>query len=253
MLKKNVVEQLNSLRLRGLLEAYQEQLENPHYRDLSFEERFAFLVDREAMRRSNGAFQRRLRLATLRNYASIEEVDLKLKRNLTKSQLLEFAQPSWIQNHFNLIVTGPTGMGKTFIASALGYNACKLGFNVRYLKLHELLIELSVARHDGNTMKFAKELSKTDLLIIDEWLRESLTQSQATELLDLIDLRFRRASTLFISQLPVEDWHAAISNPTLADAILDRIVHDALRIKLHGESVRKSTSLLAKKPEGLTA
>lgn len=247
MLKNNTVEQLSQLRLRGFLEAYEEQIRNPQYRDLSFEERFALLVDRESIKRKNSAFQRRIRLATLRHYSSIEEIDFSQKRNLKKQQVLELAQPSWIESKLNLVITGPTGVGKTFIASALGFNACKLGFTAKYVKLGDLLTELTLARHDGALQKLAKELSKVEILIIDEWFREPLTQAQANELLDLIDTRFRRASTLLVSQVPVEDWHAAVPNPTLADAILDRIVHDALRMELKGESMRKATSPLNKR------
>lgn len=247
MLNNTTVEKLTSLKLRGFLEAYEEQAQSSQYRDLSFEERFALLVDREALKRQNHLFQKRVREAALRSYASIEEIDFLHKRNLRKQQVLELAQPSWIENRLSLIITGPTGVGKTFLASALGFNACRLQFSVRYLKLQDLLSELLVARHDGTAHKLHKAFAKVDLLIVDEWLREALSQGQANELLDLIDTRFRTASTILVSQLPVQDWHAAIANPTLADALLDRIVHDAMRIDLVGDSMRKNTSPLISK------
>lgn len=248
MLTDTIVDRLAAFKLRGFLEAYKEQQENPQYRELSFEERLAMLIDRESLRRQNYAFQKRVGSAKLRSYACIEEIDFSAKRNLRKAQILQLAQPSWIEAKHSLIITGPTGVGKTFIASALGFNACKLGITVRYTKLSDLICELLSARHDGESHKLQQSLGKFQLLIIDEWFRESLPQTHANELLDLIDVRFRRASTLFVSQLPVADWHAAIPNPTLADAILDRIVHDAERIELQGESMRRATSPLKSKP-----
>lgn len=244
MSTNTTIEQLSELRLRGVMEAYEEQLKNPQYRELTFEDRFAMLIDRESLKRKNSAFQRRVRLATLRYYVSIEEIDYTKKRTLNKRQVLELAQSSWIVNHLNLIITGPTGIGKTFIASALGFNACKHGFTAKYVKLGELLSDLMIARHDGTSLKVVRELQKVELLIIDEWLREPMSQAHANELLDLIDSRFRQASTVFISQLEVKDWHPAIVNPALSDAILDRIVHDGIRMELDGDSMRKSTSLL---------
>lgn len=246
MLHDTITEKLSQFKLRGFLEAYEEQSNSSQYHDLSFEERFALLLDREALKRQNSAFQKRISTAKLRSYTSIEDIDFSQKRNLRKQQLLELAQPSWINHHHSLIITGPTGVGKTFIASALGFNACKLGFSVRYLKLHDLLAELLIARHDGSSHKTQKTFTAPNLLIIDEWMREPLLQAQANELLDLVDARFRTASTIIISQLPVQDWHAAINNPTLADALLDRIVHDSIRLELQGESMRRKTSPLTK-------
>jgi DNA replication protein DnaC len=244
MLSDTITDKLVSFKLRGFLEAYREQQESPHYRDLSFEERFAMLVDREALRRQNLAFQKRIGVAKLRSFSSIDEIDFSAQRNIRKQKILQLAQPSWIEAKHSLVITGPTGVGKTFIASALGFNACKLGFAVRYIKLSDLISELLTARHDGSSHRYHRGLAKVQLLIIDEWLREALPQVHANEILDLIDARFRTASTIFVSQLPVPDWHAAIPNPTLADAILDRIVHDTERMEMQGESMRKVTSTL---------
>jgi DNA replication protein DnaC len=248
MLSDTIADRLITFKLRGFLEAYNEQKESSHYRDLSFEERLAMLVDREALKRQNQAFQRRIGAAKLRSFASIEEIDFSAKRNLKKQQVLQLAQPSWIEAKHSLVITGPTGVGKTFIASALGFNACKLGFAVRYLKASDLISELLTARHDGASLSCHRALAKVQLLIIDEWLRESLPQVHANEILDLVDARFRTASTVLVSQLPVPDWHAAITNPTLADAILDRIIHDTERLELNGDSMRKATSPLNHKP-----
>ena len=244
MLSDTITDKLIGFKLRGFLEAYREQQESSQYRDLSFEERFAMLVDRESLRRQNLAFQKRVGAAKLRSFASIEEIDFSAQRTLRKQQILQLAQPSWIEAKHSLVITGPTGVGKTFLASALGFNACKLGFAVRYIKLSDLISELLTVRHDGGSHRYHRGLAKVELLIIDEWLRESLPQVHANEILDLVDARFRTASTIFVSQLPVPDWHAAIPNPTLADAILDRIVHDSERIEIQGETMRRVTSTL---------
>ena len=245
MTTSHLTNTLSELRLQGFLEALCEQRESTLYHDLSFEERLTMLVERELLKRQNNSFKKRLRDASLKHYVAVQEVDLSVNRKLKKQQLLELAQPSWITHHHNLIITGPTGIGKTFIASALAYNACRLGFSVLSTKLSTLLEDLAYARHEGSLRKLYDKLSKVNLLLIDEWLREQIQPPQAELLLDLFDSRFRSASSILVSQLPVQDWHQAIAQPTTADAILDRIVHDSHRLELDGPSMRKATALVS--------
>lgn len=236
------LEKLSELRLNGFIQALKEQQESNKYQDLPFEERLAFLVDREYVRRQNYRLQRRLSDAKLKQSSVIEHIDFGTPRKLDKKALLELANCSWIHNKHNLFITGPTGVGKSFIACALADKACRLGLKAHYVKASELLSQLLVARADGSYSRLAIRLAKFDLLLIEEWLRDPLSEQQSREILDLLDDRFRKASTIFISQLPVSAWHKNILDPTIADAILDRIIHDAFRLELDGPSMRKLTA-----------
>jgi DNA replication protein DnaC len=230
--------------LNGLLEAWSEQQAQPTYQDLAFDERFALLVEREYIRRQNQRLQRRLKQAQLFIGASLADIDFAVPRGLKKTQFLEWAQGQWLTKHLNLIILGSTGVGKTFLACTLADHLCKQGHTVRYLKTAELISQLQLAKVDGSFPQFRKQLASFNLVILDEWLRDELNPNQARELLDFLDDRYRRASCLFVSQFPIHDWHPKIQDPTLADAILDRIVHDSLRLPLKGESMRKLTSPL---------
>ena len=241
---QQTIEQLKDLKLHGLLEAWCEQHEQPTYHDLSFDERFALLVEREHIRRQNQRLKRRLKQAQLFMGATLSEVDFQVARGLKKAQFLDWAQGQWLTQHLNLIMVGPTGVGKTFLACTLADHLCKHGQSVRYFKTANLIAELKFAKADGSFPKFRKQLAAFDLLILDEWLRDHLTPNDAREILDLLDDRFRHASCLFASQFPIKDWHQKIQDATLADAILDRIVHDSLKLTLKGESMRKLTSQL---------
>ena len=241
---QQTIEQLKDLKLHGLLEAWCEQHEQPTYHDLSFDERFALLVEREHIRRQNQRLKRRLKQAQLFMGATLSEVDFQVARGLKKAQFLDWAQGQWLTQHLNLIMVGPTGVGKTFLACTLADHLCKHGQSVRYFKTATLITELKFAKADGSFPKFRKQLAAFDLLILDEWLRDHLTPNDAREILDLLDDRFRHASCLFASQFPIKDWHQKIQDATLADAILDRIVHDSLKLTLKGESMRKLTSQL---------
>jgi len=241
-MNEQLCEQLRMLRLSGFIQALREQHENVQYRELPFEERLGFLVQHECLRRDNRKLVRRLKTARLKQSATLDQVDFTVARGLNKKKFLELAELSWVSEHHNLTIMGPTGVGKSFLASVLGDQACKRGFAVRYFKTSALISELLAAKADGSYQKFSAALARTDLLIVDEWLRESLPELHAREILDLLDDRFRKSATLFATQFPVAEWYRLIKEPTLAEAILDRVVHDSLRIVLMGESMRKLTS-----------
>jgi DNA replication protein DnaC len=245
----STVEQLKALRLGGMLEAWSEQQTSSTYHDLGFDERFSLLVEREHHRRAQQRLQRRLKQAQLSTTASVADIDFSVARGLVKSKFLELAGGQWVQEHLNLMLVGPTGVGKTFLSSVLANHCCILGQTVRYIRSADLLLELKLSRADGSLPKLQRQLAAFNLLVLDDWLRDPLPPQDARDLLDLLDLRYRKASCLFATQLPVEGWHGQIADPTLADAILDRIVHDSLRLVLNGESMRKLTSKLQVPPK----
>lgn len=240
------IEKLKSLKLAGFIHALHEQAQSTQYLSLSFEERLGFLVDNEFLRRSNLRINRAISEARLKQQGTIEDVNFDTARGLARSVFMDLAQCSWIHQKHNLIISGPTGVGKSFLACALADKACKLNLKALYVKTSDLVASLLLARADGTYPKFASKFAKIHLLIIDEWLRDPLSQVQAREVLDLLDDRFRNVSTIFCSQLPVPQWHQCIEDPTLADAILDRIVHDSIRIDLLGDSMRKLTANCSK-------
>jgi DNA replication protein DnaC len=244
-MNQTTIEQLKDLRFYGLLEAWQNQHNSNAYQDLTFDERFALMVEQEHLRRLNQRLYRRLIQAQLPINATLDQVDFSVKRGLAKVQFLDWAQGQWLKAPLNLIILGPTGIGKSFLACALADNLCKLSFSVRFCKTAQLLLDIRFAKADGSFPKLRQQLKAFDLLILDEWLRDPIPTLDARDLLDLLDDRYRIHSCLFISQIPVNQWHAQIQDPTIADAILDRIVHDSLRLKLKGESMRKLTSPLA--------
>lgn len=246
---QQTIEQLKDLRLHGLLEAWQQQQAQPTYQDLSFDERLALLVESEYLRRQNQRMHRRLKQARLFSNATVDDVDFHVKRGLKKNQFLQWAQGQWITQHLNLMLIGPTGVGKTFLSCVLAQHLCRQGRTVRYFKTAQLIAQLKMAKVDGSFPKLKKQLGAFELIILDEWLRDTLKVNDAREMLDFIDERYRRASCLFATQLPVNEWHQRIEEPTIADAILDRIVHDSIRMTLKGESMRKLTSALQTKKE----
>jgi DNA replication protein DnaC len=244
MLIHQTMEKLAQMKLTGLLEGIREQIDNQGFSELSFEERFGLLVDKEFVLRENRRLTRRLQESRLKIQAEIENIDFQASRGLDKSFFLELAACSWIHNHHNLIITGPTGVGKTYLACALAHKACREGYRSIYYHFPKLLTDLAMSKAEGTYHKLAFTLAKRDLLIIDDWLRDPLTAEQARYILDLFDDRFRNSSTLLSSQFPVSSWHERFKDPTLADAIMDRIVHDSYRLKLKGDSMRKTTSPL---------
>ncbi len=244
MLNHPTLEKLTELRLNGMKEALLEQQDMVDIEELEFEERLGLLVDRELTAREDRRLKTRLRTARLRQQAAIEDLDYRHPRGLDKSLMRDLASGQWIRKHLNLLVTGPTGVGKTWIACALAHKACRMGYTAQYRRLSRLFDELSYAHADGRYPQLMKKLARTDVIVLDDWGLAKLTAPQRRDLLEVLDDRHARRSTLITSQLPVEHWHKIIGDPTLADAILDRLVHNAYRITLKGESMRKLNATL---------
>lgn len=239
MLMHPTIEKLKTLQLRGMLEALEDQYRTPDVESLSFEERLGLLLDREETSRAARRLKTRLTQAKLRVQASLEDVDYRAKRSLDKALLLEFGSCTWIARHHNLVITGPTGVGKTFLACALAQKACREGHRALYARLPRLLHDLEIAKGDGRYRTMLTTLQRIDLLVLDDWGVTPMTDTNRRDLLELLDDRYATKSTLITSQLPVDAWHDYLADPTLADAILDRFIHNAHRLDLRGESMRK--------------
>lgn len=239
MLTHPTLAKLEALRLFGMLRALNDQLQMPECASLTFEERLGLLVDREATDRENQRLAARLKRARLRQPAAPEDVDFRHPRGLDRAQFLSLCSCQWLKHRDNLLITGPTGVGKTYLACALAQKACREGYTAHYTRTGRLLGELIMARADGTYPRRLSALGRLDLLVLDDWGLTPLSDEGRRDLLEILDDRYDRRSTLVASQLPVENWHEALADPTLADAILDRLVHNAYRIALHGESMRK--------------
>lgn len=246
MLIHPMLDKLQTLRFFGMLSALEEQMKMPDIEKLSFDERFGLLIDREMIDRQNRRFKTRLRKAKLRQNACLEDIDFRHPRGLDKSLMLQLASGQWIKEANNLLIIGPTGVGKTYLACALAHKACQLDYSALYFRLPRLLQQLDIAKGDGRYGKLLKNFAKTNLLVIDDWGLKKLIKEQSHDLLEIFEDRHRLRSVLITSQLPVDHWHEIIGNPTLADAILDRLIHNAYRINLMGESMRKKKSNLTK-------
>jgi DNA replication protein DnaC len=239
MLNHPTLEKLTELKLFGMLAALREQMEIPDCAALGFDERLGLLVDREATDRENRRLAARLKRAKLRQTATIEDIDYRHPRGLDKAVILSLAGCQWLHKHNNCIITGPTGAGKSYIACALAHKACREGFSVLYLRLPRMLQELAAARGDGRYPRLLNTYARTDLLVLDDWGLAPLTDEHRKDLFEILEDRYDLRSTLVTSQLPIQKWHHIIGDLTLADGILDRLVHNAYKLALKGESMRK--------------
>jgi DNA replication protein DnaC len=244
MLNHPTLDKLEALRFSGMVKALTEQMAVPDIEELSFEERLGLLADREMTEREDRRLKTRLRQAKLRQSACVEDIDYRQPRGLDKSLILDLSQCQWIRRHLNIMITGPTGVGKTWIACALAQKACREGYRALYLRLPKLLQELPIAKGDGTYIKLLARLAKIDVLILDDWGLSKLMAEQRRDLLEILEDRYDSRSTIVTSQLPLDKWHDIIGDPTLADAILDRLVHNAYKVNLKGESMRKRKTML---------
>lgn len=242
MLTHPTVEKLGTLRLHGMVKSFEEQISSKDYDDMDFEERLGLLIDRELTEQENRRLTSRLKQAKLRQEACMEDIDYRQKRGLDKSLMKSLSGCRWIKEHLNILLIGPCGVGKSFIACAIGHKACLEGYRVFYCRSSRLFENLALAKGDGRYAKLLNTLAKTNLLIIDDWGLSVLTDRERRDMLEILEDRHQRQSTIITSQLPLEHWHEAIGNATLADAILDRLIHNAHKIRLKGSSMRKIKS-----------
>ena len=240
MLIEQTLDKLNAMKIGAMADACRQQMQTDEATALGFEERLGLLVDAEWTAREQRKLQRRLNTAKLRYPATLEAVDFTHPRRLNRQQVLTLGACAWIAERHNLLLIGPTGIGKSFLSCAFVERACRRGFTARYVRMPRLLHELAVGRGDGSYTRLLTRLAKLDLLAIDDWMLAPLRDAERRDLTEVIEDRAERASTLIASQLPVTDWHTVIGDPNQADAICDRLLHDAHRIELKGRSMRRT-------------
>lgn len=246
MLNEQTLEKLYAMRLNGMADAFKDQIMQPDMNDLSFEERFAFLVDQHWTWREDRRLKTLLRNAKLKDNACIEDIDYKSPRGIDKSLILSLSSCDWIRNIQNIIITGATGVGKTYLACAFANSACRKGFSSLYKRLPRLFQKIAIARADGSYPKLMNKIARVKVLIIDDFCITPVKESERKDLLEVIEDRQGISSTIISTQIPVKNWFEAIGDPTIADAVLDRLIHNAHKIDLKGESMRKIRSALTK-------
>jgi DNA replication protein DnaC len=244
MLLHPTLEKLTTLRFTGMAAALDEQMQMNSLGDIGFEERLGLLLDREMAVRQTRRMNTRLRKAKLRQDGCIEDINFRHPRGLDKSLVMKLAGCEWIKEHHNLLISGPTGVGKPYLACAFAQKACREGYSTLYLRVTKLFEDLALAKGDGRYLKLLASFAKTDLLVLDDYGLEQLSREQRHDLLEILEDRHGLKSTLVTSQLPIDHWHEQIGDPTLADAILDRLVHSAYKIQLDGDSMRKMNANL---------
>ena len=247
MLNEQTFEKLYAMKLNGMADAFKEQMMQPDMNELSFEERFAFLVDQHWTWKEDRRMKTLLRNAKLKENACIEDIDYKSPRGINKSLILSLSSCDWIKNAQNIIITGPTGVGKTYLACALANRVCRKGYSSLYKRSPRLFQEISISRADGSYPKLMNKLAKAKVLIIDDFCIAPMKDTERKDLLEVIEDRNGLCSTIVSTQIPMKNWFEVIGDPTLADAILDRLIHNAHKINLKGESMRKIRSSLTKK------
>jgi DNA replication protein DnaC len=239
MLNQPTIEKLQTLKLYGMSDAFRAQLETTDISQLSFEERFAMLVDQQWLWKENRALAHRLRSAKLKERGSIEDIDYQHPRGLDRKLMRTLATSEWVRQNHNVLLIGPTGIGKSWLGCALAHKACRDGFTVLHKRSTELFRDLAVAHVDGSIGRFLLKLSRVDVLVLDDFAMAPLKDSERRDFLEICDDRYQRRSMILTSQVPVAHWHEQIGDPTIADSILDRLVHNAYRLELTGESIRK--------------
>src|SRR5713226_7338719 len=248
MLTEPMMEKLIAMRLQGMADGLKAQQQDPAAAELSFQERLAMLVDQQWNWRENQALSRRMKAAKLRGNACVEEIGFRTSRGLDKSVIRALAQESaWVAKHENIFVLGPTGVGKSFVASALAQKACRDGYFALYTRAAALFRDLAIARADGSLRQLLRRLNRIDVLVVDDWAMAPMSEAERRDFWEIAEDRYQTRSMILTSQLPVSRWHEQIGDPTLADGILDRLVHNAHRIEMRGDSMRKQKGVKEEK------
>jgi len=250
MLNQSTLDKLYALRLTGMAEAYQQQLNGFETRGLSFEERFGMLVDNHWTWRENQSLVRRLKKSKLSTEPCVEDINYRYPRKMDPSTMRGLTSSQWVTQHLNVLFTGPTGIGKSWLGQALAQKACRDGYSVLYRSAAKLFRDLAQARADGSLGRLLESIARTNVLLVDDFAMAALNDDERRSFLEICDDRYGRSSMILTSQIPIESWHAQIGDPTIADSILDRLVHNAYRIKMNGESMRGNKDDAAPKSSG---